>query len=174
MSLLKVGAAIDVDEAHFRALLGEMLDDRRANARAAAGYEHGAALEAWIGGEGCRHGTSQMKRMKDNLADELVAGGEVRVADLTVGVAYRLDAEERTSGRSIDNQMTHGWRRPQPQLKLPLRPSDRGSTGPTVEAIVELDRIHDTCDGEIPIRRDLDTLDGQDLGIGEPHGLRIE
>ena len=45
------GRLVDVDEADLRALRREMLDDRGADARAAAGNEDAAILETWVGGK---------------------------------------------------------------------------------------------------------------------------
>jgi hypothetical protein len=43
---------VEVEEANARALRGEVLDDRGADAGRAAGHDHGLVLEARIGGEG--------------------------------------------------------------------------------------------------------------------------
>ena len=46
------GGHVDVDEADARPLGGELLNERHADARGAAGDQHGAVLQAGIAGEG--------------------------------------------------------------------------------------------------------------------------
>src|SRR5689334_5045016 len=113
-----------------------MLDQRGADARAAARDENGAALEAGVIGE-IGHDSSQIDYLKQNLTRQCGAGVNTGAAYLAVGVAYGFDAEEWPTGRGEDNGMAERFAGHELQPQLARWPGHGGAPIPAIEAIVE-------------------------------------
>src|SRR4029077_9363942 len=105
------GGIVDVDEGDLRSLLGEILDDRGADARAAAGDEDDAVAKAGIGSE-ARHGISlEVGETERGFAGQRRAGLETGRTDFARDMAHRFDAKIRLARRYVDDDVAERHRR---------------------------------------------------------------
>src|SRR5262245_11441311 len=94
---------------------------------------------------------SQAGQAEDDLAGERGTGSEGTQADLAVGMADRLDAEEQLLRRNVDDQVAQGLRSLELELSAAPRPGDRGAPVPAVEAVVERDVVDAAPLAEVPL-----------------------
>ena len=165
---------VDVDEAHLGALRGEVLDDRGADARAAARDEHGATLQAGIGGE-CRHGSlTGWKRGKTTSPASVAARRERRSATLPLTWLTGSTQKYGRLARDVDHE--HGGtaavacsssRRPTP------RPGDRRRVRPSRRSNCRDATLRPCATGGSPIPAGTAMRSiGSTSASPQPHGRR--